>query len=294
MESWIQQAIDSLNDEEIGGFLFGCGLIGRLNQLPLISPGFLLNFFLKNKNIAICGMILGLGASHIQCFKYENPLLIRRLERIFIIHSGLLPTLSEINQKRYDNNDINEDLPLWVKETINYSNSTTNFIIDYNLCYAWSIITGKLYALCFKFTSTSSLKIYPLLMKFIVQLETIILICEDNDDKLNLSNCFIISNLKNCLACLIIGLSLVFSGTCDSQIKLTISSIRNNHPPSLSSIEINSINRPSHFTSSISGNHGYGFHMALNIATGNGLFTITTSSIENYCMLIISLYPSSK
>ncbi|KAF0987819.1 hypothetical protein HZS_4303, partial [Henneguya salminicola] len=100
VESWIKQAISTLNEQEVGGFLYGCGLLGQLNQLPVTSPGFLLNFCLKNKHISISGVLLGLGASHIQCTKNESPLLVRRLQRIFFIHSGLSPLVREHSKNK--------------------------------------------------------------------------------------------------------------------------------------------------------------------------------------------------
>ncbi|KAF0985627.1 hypothetical protein HZS_6038, partial [Henneguya salminicola] len=91
-------------------------------------------------------------------------------------------------------------------------------------------------------------------------------------------------------------LSLVFAGSCINKIKRIIASLRHKYPPEIDPIEKATISHPSYYMNPISGNHLYGFHMALNMSLGllclgSGFLTLTTSSLETYCMLVIALYP---
>ncbi|KII61779.1 Anaphase-promoting complex subunit 1 [Thelohanellus kitauei] len=99
-ENWLKQAVECLNPAECGGFVFGCGLLGQLYSLPVDSSGFLLNLFLRSDQTCLAGVLLGLGVSHFKSHKLDSLPLVRRLQRIFLIHSGLPYSSSEESTKR--------------------------------------------------------------------------------------------------------------------------------------------------------------------------------------------------
>ncbi|KAF0991264.1 hypothetical protein HZS_1534 [Henneguya salminicola] len=475
-EFWLKQAIQNLPYEEIGGFLFGCGLLGHFYKFPFESPFYLTHLYYSKDPITISGLLLGLGVSNIQIYKKESPLYVSNIERIFCYYYGIVEEIDPLlkcyikkklkkfesveapvedtylwicvssvislglmylsstnhlilktlkhnfdslqaeiksykpfnknfkgiiypanklqndklraiaigisiglinlnnpnNQFTWDkyyntlieyfnksgscfnhllestfimigltylrtNNEnaakilciplkriseitippyllivvywfkglilekdmkkslknIYKNIPSWAKNIIKTKWTNLNIIFEARLTYAWSIVTGRLYALCFKYISTCDKTVKILLTQFVSDLTMTIDIYKKHKRAYNPAFLY---NLKQCLSLIILGLSLVFAGSCDKNLYGHIKLLQELFKPIPNKIEQVGLLPIPFYSSQIGGNHLYGYHMTLNMALSflcmsNGFLTFSPHSNESYSMLVISLYP---